>query len=184
MIESPPFEVTETGWGEFEVQMKLYFVPEANEKAQTLWHALKLHPWGEDAEGKKERGESVTSQSYEEVVFSEPVEGFHEILTSGGFAPGVGQQGAGRGGGKGAKGGSKGAIMGRRGGGEKSAEIPEMTTEGNPYSRQTEDVEVGRMREAMRRVEGLRREEGRKKVEREKTMDALSKEGGTAAVGA
>ena len=62
-VESPPFEVTETGWGEFEVQIKLYFVPEAAEKPQTLWHFLKLHPFGPDAEAMKERRQSVRCQS-------------------------------------------------------------------------------------------------------------------------
>jgi len=31
VIEKPPFEVTETGWGEFEVQIKIYF-SDVNEK--------------------------------------------------------------------------------------------------------------------------------------------------------
>lgn len=29
MVEKPPFEVSETGWGEFEVQMKIYFIDPA-----------------------------------------------------------------------------------------------------------------------------------------------------------
>ncbi|KAJ5168999.1 Protein AF-9 [Penicillium canariense] len=73
-IETPPFEVVETGWGEFEIQIKLYFLPESGEKPQTLWHSLKLHPYGPDAEGMKERREVVVSQNYEEVIFNEPVE--------------------------------------------------------------------------------------------------------------
>ncbi|SNX82515.1 probable Protein AF-9 homolog [Melanopsichium pennsylvanicum] len=44
-IDKPPFSVTETGWGEFEIQIKVFFVPEANEKPITLFHHLKLHPW-------------------------------------------------------------------------------------------------------------------------------------------
>ncbi|KAI5308823.1 NuA4 histone H4 acetyltransferase complex and the SWR1 complex subunit [Ascosphaera atra] len=80
-IEQPPFEVSETGWGEFEIQVKLYFVPESMEKPQTLWHTLKLHPYGEDVEGKRERREVVRSVNYEEVVFNEPVEQFYDILT-------------------------------------------------------------------------------------------------------
>lgn len=82
-IESPPFEVNETGWGEFEIQIKLYFVPESMEKPQTLWHTLTLHPYGDDIEGKKERREVVKSINYEEVVFNEPVEQFYDILTGG-----------------------------------------------------------------------------------------------------
>ena len=44
-IDKAPFQVTESGWGEFEIQIKIFFVPEANEKPITLFHHLKLHPW-------------------------------------------------------------------------------------------------------------------------------------------
>jgi YEATS domain-containing protein 4 len=44
-VDKPPFEVTETGWGEFDIQIKIFFVPEANEKPVTFFHHLKLHPW-------------------------------------------------------------------------------------------------------------------------------------------
>lgn len=45
-LEAPPFEVTENGWGEFEVLIKIYFkVPST--KTVTLRHFLKLFP-GED----------------------------------------------------------------------------------------------------------------------------------------
>lgn len=44
-IERPPFEVTETGWGEFDIIIKIFFVPEAAEKPLTFTHHLKLHPW-------------------------------------------------------------------------------------------------------------------------------------------
>lgn len=37
--------MTETGWGEFEIQVKVFFIPEANEKPLTFYHHLKLHPW-------------------------------------------------------------------------------------------------------------------------------------------
>lgn len=151
-IESPgPFEVTETGWGEFEVQIKLWFVPEANEKAQTLWHALKLHPYGPDAEGQRERGR-VESICYEEVVFSEPVEGFFEILS---------------GGGKGGK--------GKMGGSRRTADIPQRKVEG-VFSVEMEVEEVARMREAVKRVEEKVREERAMLVAREQEMEWLKKE--------
>lgn len=44
-IDKPPFQVTETGWGEFDIQVKIFFVPESGEKPVTLFHRLKLHPW-------------------------------------------------------------------------------------------------------------------------------------------
>ncbi|KAI9872396.1 MAG: NuA4 histone H4 acetyltransferase complex and the SWR1 complex subunit [Pleopsidium flavum] len=45
--------------------------------------SLKMHPYGPDAEGQRERREEIISQNYEEVLLNEPVEAFHNILTSG-----------------------------------------------------------------------------------------------------
>jgi YEATS domain-containing protein 4 len=43
--------VTETGWGEFGVGIKIQFVPEATEKPLNLTHNIKLHHWGPIIEG-------------------------------------------------------------------------------------------------------------------------------------
>ena len=165
MVESAPFEVTETGWGEFEVQMKLYFVPEANEKAQTLWHALKLHPYVGDIEGQKERRDAIVSQNFEEVIFSEPVEPFYDIMTSG--PPPLARGKAGKG--------SKQATLRKQG--ERSAEIPYAGSEGNPFSQKEELMELDRLREAMKTVEGMVKGERAKLAEKEKVMDGLRREG-------
>ncbi|TGZ84267.1 yeats-domain-containing protein, partial [Ascodesmis nigricans] len=88
-IETAPFQVTETGWGEFEIAIKLYFHPESNEKPLQLFHYLKLHPYiGTEAELEAHRlqGKSVTSYSYDEVVFNEPTEAMFEVLTNKGTA--------------------------------------------------------------------------------------------------
>jgi YEATS domain-containing protein 4 len=154
-VETPPFVVEETGWGEFEIQIKLYFAPESNEKPQTLWHSLKLHPYGPDAEGMKERREMVVSQNYEEVIFNEPVEPFYEILTGGGT------NGVPRGKGKNSK-------MGAR-----TADIPVGDSPKNPYSRVTENKELDRMAEATKTVEQMIREEKERLVEREKRLAEL-----------
>ena len=165
MVEAPPFEVTETGWGEFEVQMKLYFVPEANEKAQTLWHPLKLHPYTGDIEGQKERRDSVISQNYEEIIFSEPVEPFYDVLTSGSPVPARGKGGKG----------SKQASLRKQG--ERSAEIPFANSEGNPFSQKEEGMELDRLKEAMKTVEAMVKEERIRLAEKEKVMDRLRREG-------
>ena len=174
MIESPPFEVSESGWGEFEVQLKLYFVPEAGEKAQTLWHALKLHPYGDDADGQRLRRDAIVSQNYEEVIFSEPVEAFFDVLTSG-PPPATGPRG-GKGGAKGAK--QHQAGMVGRGRGERSAEVPYAPSVENPYSLKREGEELDRLREAARQVEGLMRVERGRLREREEEMEELRREGG------
>lgn len=67
-IEEPPFEVTETGWGEFEIQIKVHFVPEASEKPMTLFHFLHLHPYGPNKEEEREKGLTVDAFQYEEIV--------------------------------------------------------------------------------------------------------------------
>eukprot|EP01126_Amoeba_proteus_P017693 TRINITY_DN1864_c0_g2_i6.p1 TRINITY_DN1864_c0_g2~~TRINITY_DN1864_c0_g2_i6.p1 ORF type:complete len:238 (-),score=27.94 TRINITY_DN1864_c0_g2_i6:10-723(-) len=42
VVKSPPFEVTEEGWGEFEITISLYFV-DAKQEPKELFHQLKLH---------------------------------------------------------------------------------------------------------------------------------------------
>ncbi|GAA6052344.1 hypothetical protein JCM3770_007262 [Rhodotorula araucariae] len=101
-IEQPPFEVTETGWGEFDIIIKVFFAPEANEKPLTFNHHLKLHPWPVDpilyaqptatgepgmpvpAEGQPPLPAPVLSPvhswQYEEIVFTEPTEAFYATL--------------------------------------------------------------------------------------------------------
>jgi transcription initiation factor IIF auxiliary subunit len=69
-IEEPPFEVTETGWGEFEIQIKVHFTPEASEKPMTLFHFLHLHPYGPNKDEEKEKGLTVDAFQYEEIVHS------------------------------------------------------------------------------------------------------------------
>ncbi|RDW81223.1 YEATS domain-containing protein YAF9 [Aspergillus mulundensis] len=162
-IEHPPYEVTETGWGEFEIQIKIYFVPESMEKPQTLWHPLKLHPYGPDAEGKKERREVVVSQNYEEAVFNEPVEQFYEYLTGGSGAqqPHKGKSG------KNAK-----SAQQQRGNG-RTAEIPYNETPDNPYSRTAENKELDRLAEATKTVEQLIKDEKERLIAREKRLAEL-----------
>lgn len=94
VVEQPPFELTETGWGEFEIQIRILFVPCANEKQIVLHHHLKLHPYGPQfdklmAEGKVELtstgvpvAQAVESIVYDELVFNEPTESLLELLTT------------------------------------------------------------------------------------------------------
>ena len=173
-IEAPPFEVCETGWGEFEIQIKLYFVQESMEKPQTVWHSLKLHPYGEDAEGKKARREVVVSQNYEEVLFNEPVEQFSDLLTGGtGVVPQ--QQNRGKTG-KGAKQQQQASVTGR------TAEIPYSDSPKNPYSQKAEANELDRLAEAMKTVDKMIVEEKAKLAEREAKLAELKKSEGVVTV--
>ena len=167
MIENPPFEVEETGWGEFEISIKIYFAPESTEKPQTLWHALKLHPYGEDVDGKKERRETVKSVCYEEVVFSEPVEQFYEVLTGGPGGKGkAGPAASGKAGKAGAAGAPKPGL---------TAEIPERSTKDNTFSREEESKELDRLGEAIKTVQKMIMEEKVKLVEGETKLQELEK---------
>lgn len=85
-IENPPFQVSETGWGEFEIQIKIYFVPEANEKPCSIFHFLTLHPFGPDAEEQRVSFKPVYAFVYEELIFPEPTEAMFNLLTTKGGA--------------------------------------------------------------------------------------------------
>ncbi|KAI9766476.1 MAG: NuA4 histone H4 acetyltransferase complex and the SWR1 complex subunit [Geoglossum umbratile] len=166
LCDAPPFEVTETGWGEFEIQIKLHFVPESGEKPQTLWHPLKLHPYGPDAEIEREERRPIISQNYEEVVFNEPVDAFYDILTGGSDKSKGGASG---------KGGSK-QSAGRKGEvGGRTAEVPRNKSPGNPYSEATEGEELDRMKIAIKKVEEMVRTEREKLAGREKVLEELRK---------
>lgn len=52
VCDQPPYRVTETGWGEFTVQIRVQFVSESSEKPMTLSHPIKLHHWGAPIEGQ------------------------------------------------------------------------------------------------------------------------------------
>ena len=159
-IEAPnPFEVTETGWGEFEITIKLFFTPEAGEKSQSIYHQLKLHPYGEDREAAKERKDPVISQLYDEVVFNEPSETFYDILTN--EAPPTGR-------GKGNSKGAKQRITGSR-----TAELPIQSTPENPYSARAEVHELDRLKEAKKEVDSLIVEERAKLEERDQELREL-----------
>lgn len=75
----PPYEVSETGWGEFEIQIKIHFQDPA-EKPIQLSHLLKLFPSDDPAAYAEQKNNKVVSDHYDEVIFSEPNEHFYEVL--------------------------------------------------------------------------------------------------------
>ncbi|KIP04567.1 hypothetical protein PHLGIDRAFT_120613 [Phlebiopsis gigantea 11061_1 CR5-6] len=89
-VDKAPFEVSETGWGEFEVQIRINFVAESGEKAITFYHHLKLHPWTVLGSGEPENPPldvaakmgPVHSWQYDEIVFNDPFQSFLNILTA------------------------------------------------------------------------------------------------------
>lgn len=123
---------------------------------------MKLHPYGPDVEGKRERREVVVSQNYEEVVFNEPVEQFYDLLTGG---SGMAQPQKGKGG--------KNVKQIQQHAGGRTAEIPYNETPKNPYSRTTENKELDRLVEANKTVEVMIKEERERLIQREKKLAEL-----------
>lgn len=74
VIESPPFELSECGWGEFEIAITLFFHSDVCDKPLNLFHHLKLYP--EDESGPMSTKKPVVVESYDEIVFPEPSEAF------------------------------------------------------------------------------------------------------------
>lgn len=162
-----PFVVNETGWGEFEIAIKLYYAQESGEKAQTLYHHLHLHPYGRteaEKDAMKASGE-VVAWVYEEQIFNEPYEAFYDVLTSGALPPppgtvtkggGAGGRG-GKGKGKGAGGASSTTVGVRSEGGvlERSAMIPLANRPGQPFSKETEKLEIERLKKAQEKAQAL-----------------------------
>ncbi|KAL2537733.1 Transcription initiation factor TFIID subunit 14b [Forsythia ovata] len=74
VVEGPPFELSESGWGEFEIVITLHFHGDVTEKPLHLYHRLKLYP--EEESGSLSMKKPVVVESYDEIVLSEPSEGF------------------------------------------------------------------------------------------------------------
>ena len=229
-IKGQPFQIHETGWGEFEITMKLYYVPESSEKPQTLYHHLRLHPFGrteEEKEAMRLNGGEVISWVYEEQIFNEPYEPFYDILISGALPPSASTLkdggGSGGGGGSGAatptsantpgassnKGGNKKGhershsrasvstnkdgknnepkeepfVMQRSEGGvlERSAMIPLVNRPGHPFSRETEQLEITKLKEAMVKVDEMRKQMLEDMEKKQKRLEALRAENAKAA---
>ncbi|KAH6561917.1 hypothetical protein BASA61_002144 [Batrachochytrium salamandrivorans] len=76
VFDAPPYEVNETGWGEFEIMIKISFVDPA-EKSVTVYHQLQLYPKDEIVQATKR---PVVVNHYDELIFSEPSEEFSKAL--------------------------------------------------------------------------------------------------------
>ncbi|PSS29922.1 Transcription initiation factor TFIID subunit 14b like [Actinidia chinensis var. chinensis] len=74
VVDSPPFELSECGWGEFEIAISIYFHSDGCNKQLSLFHHLKLY--SEDESGPVSTKKPVVVESYDEIVFPDPSEVF------------------------------------------------------------------------------------------------------------
>jgi len=80
VVSKPPYEVTETGWGEFEIVIKIYFI-DPNERPVTIYHILKLFetdPIHKTINIKK----SLISEFYDEIIFQDPSQMMNQLLNN------------------------------------------------------------------------------------------------------
>ncbi len=161
-VPGQPFQVSETGWGEFEINVKLHYVPESSEKPQTVWHPLRLHQFGseEDRAAQKALGE-IRSWCYEEQLFNEPFEGFYEILTTGA------EKTKGK---SGAKKKNSGPLTSMP---ERTALIPTRSSPNQPYSKEAEAMETRKIKAAREKIDEQNRQMTKVLTEREARLKAL-----------
>lgn len=84
VMTAPPFEVQETGWGEFELIIKIYFV-DPNERPVTIYHHLRLFnhdPDNPTAVPQIVKNKNVVSEHYDEIVFQDPSLMMSQILNA------------------------------------------------------------------------------------------------------
>lgn len=77
VVDRPPYEVTELGWGEFQVAMRIHFhdVPEYVD----IYHPLRLFPPGDTSGGSLKK--PVVTEYYDEIVFNDPSDVLYRKLT-------------------------------------------------------------------------------------------------------
>lgn len=78
LVNKPPYEVTETGWGEFEIVIKIYFL-DPNERPVTIYHILKLFQTDNNVINMKKH---LVSEFYDELIFQDPSVMMQQLLTS------------------------------------------------------------------------------------------------------
>jgi len=85
VIDHPPFEVTESGWGEFEIHMQIY-VHDCNEKPIEVSHILKLYPDGDQSQ-QLNPSKPVVAERYDEIVFNDPSDALRARLEASSIPP-------------------------------------------------------------------------------------------------
>ncbi|CAI5510652.1 unnamed protein product, partial [Closterium sp. Naga37s-1] len=83
IVERPPFMLSESGWGEFEIAMTIVFHADASEMPAELTHHLRLYPEGSAPNQPLSTKRPVVAEQYDELVFCEPqIAFFHRIRSN------------------------------------------------------------------------------------------------------
>lgn len=77
ILSKPPYKVRESGWGEFEIMVKVFFQDPA-EKPVSFYHLLKLFP----NEHVVVRDKTLISEQYDEIIFTEPTSIMYPLLVN------------------------------------------------------------------------------------------------------
>lgn len=81
IVVKPPYEISETGWGEFEIVIKIHF-HDPNERPVTMYHILKLFHSGGTQDLGAEQGKGLVAESYDEIVFQDPTQLMQHLLVN------------------------------------------------------------------------------------------------------
>lgn len=81
IVEVPPFQVEEQGWGEFEIHLRIFF-QDTNERPLDIKHWLRLRPDEDDEAANKidYTKQPLVNEHFEDIVFHSPHEWFYEKL--------------------------------------------------------------------------------------------------------
>jgi YEATS domain-containing protein 4 len=168
--DNPPFEVTETGWGGFSIDIRLHFNPQSGEKAQYRQHFLQLEKYGsEEQQALQERTGCVRSEFLEVVHFNEPTEALFDALTAedqwAHLVPSKSSSGS-----KKASLAANGRLKRGLPNGERSAQLPEKGGDSVPFS---QEHEQGLIDSLMAKIAQVDRELEKETARREKTENTL-----------
>ncbi|VVA99435.1 unnamed protein product [Arabis nemorensis] len=76
VVDSPPFTLSECGWGEFKIDITVFFHTDVCEKKLELSHMLKLNPENDYGAIPLSTKIPVVAEFYNEIVLPDPFESF------------------------------------------------------------------------------------------------------------
>ena len=165
-VEAHTFEVSETGYGEFEIELRLYYDSRSGEKAQYRFHRLRLEAFGDEAQvAQQTRDGKVVAETCEIVEFNEPSWDFWSKMT------GEEQFAAYRAKGKGRGGKTSTAWAGGR---EPTANLPDKGTPDAPWSKEMEKKVLEMLGDAQRELDVEMEKEKERARDRRKKMQVVS----------